>query len=114
MSEPTPVTASSRRALIAGAVLVALAAGGVAAYFSSDIRAKEGRKAPKGPPAVPVSVVAVIQQTVPVRLRAIGNVEAFATVSLKGRVDGQIVTVNFKEGEPVTKEQVLFRIDPRP
>jgi multidrug efflux system membrane fusion protein len=114
MPEPTPVTASSRRALIAGAVLAALLAGGVAAYFSSDIRAKEGRKAPKGPPAVPVSVVAVVQQTVPVRLRAIGNVEAFATVSVKARVDGQIVTVNFKDGVPVKKDEILFRIDPRP
>src|SRR5882672_8858203 len=114
MSEPTPVTASSRRALIAGAVLVALAAGGVAAYFSSDIRAKEGRKAPKGPPAVPVSVANVVQQTVPVRLRAIGNVEAFATVSVKARVDGQVVAVNFKEGAPVQKNEILFRIDPRP
>src|SRR5882672_3351843 len=114
MSEPTPVTASSRRALIAGAVLVALAAGGVAAYFSSDIRAKEGRKAPKGPPAVPVSVANVIQQTVPVRLRAIGNVEAYATVSVKARVDGQIVAVSFKDGVPVKKDEILFRIDPRP
>jgi len=108
------VTTTSRRALSAGAVLVALVAGGVAAYFSSDIRAKEGRKAPKGPPAVPVSVAAVLQQTVPVRLRAIGNVEAFATVAVKARVDGQIVAVNFKDGVPVKKDEVLFRIDPRP
>jgi multidrug efflux system membrane fusion protein len=114
MSEPTPVTPSKRRALIAGAVLVALAAGGVAAYFSSDIRAKEGRKAPKGPPSVPVSVAVVTQQTVPVRLRAIGNVEAYATVALKARVDGQIVAVNFKDGVPVKKDEILFRIDPRP
>jgi multidrug efflux system membrane fusion protein len=114
MPEPKTVTTTSRRALIAGAVLVALVAGGVAAYFSSDIRAKEGRKAPKGPPAVPVSVAAVLQQTVPVRLRAIGNVEAFATVAVKARVDGQIVAVNFKDGVPVKKDEVLFRIDPRP
>jgi len=114
MPEPKTVTTTSRRALIAGAVLVALVAGGVAAYFSSDIRAKEGRKAPKGPPAVPVTVAAVAQQTVPVRLRAIGNVEAYATVSVKARVDGQIVTVNFRDGVPVQKDEVLFRIDPRP
>jgi len=114
MPEPKTVTTTSRRALIAGAVLVALVAGGVAAYFSSDIRAKEGRKAPKGPPAVPVTVAAVSQQTVPVRLRAIGNVEAYATVSVKARVDGQIVTVNFRDGVPVQKDEVLFRIDPRP
>ena len=45
---------------------------------------------------------------------AIGNVEAFSTVPVKARVDGQIADVNFKEGEPVKKGDVLFRIDPRP
>jgi multidrug efflux system membrane fusion protein len=50
----------------------------------------------------------------PVRLRAIGNVEAFATVSVKARVDGQIIAVDFKDGVPVKKDEILFRIDPRP
>jgi multidrug efflux system membrane fusion protein len=108
------MTQTSRRVLIAGAVVVALAAGGVAAYFSTDSRAKESRKAPKGPPAVPVTVATAAQETVPVRLLAIGNVEAYRTVALKARVDGQIVTVNFNEGDPVKKGDVLFRIDPRP
>ncbi|TMH60667.1 MAG: efflux RND transporter periplasmic adaptor subunit [Betaproteobacteria bacterium] len=110
-----PMTKTSRRVLIAGAVVVALVAGGIAAYFSTDIRAKEGRKAaPKGPPAVPVTLAAALQETVPVRLQAIGNVEAYRTVGIKARVDGQIVTVNFREGDPVKKGEVLFRIDARP
>jgi multidrug efflux system membrane fusion protein len=108
------MTRTSRRVLVAAVVLVALAAGGIATYFASDSRAREGRKAAKGPPAVPVTVVRVAQETVPVRLRAIGNVEAFASVALKARVDGQIVEVNFKEGAPVKKGDILFRIDPRP
>jgi membrane fusion protein, multidrug efflux system len=87
---------------------------GIASYFNIDSRAKEGRKAGKGPAAVPVTVALVVQETVPVRLRAIGNVEAYATVALKARVDGQIIEVNFKEGAPVKKGDVLFRIDPRP
>jgi multidrug efflux system membrane fusion protein len=86
----------------------------VASYLSIDTRAKEGRTATKGPPPVPVTVATVVQETVPVRLRAIGNVEAFRTVALKARVDGQIVVVNFNEGDPVRKREVLFRIDPRP
>jgi len=114
MPETAPVSPTSRRVLIVGGVLVALAAGGLAAYFASDSRAKEQRKLPKGPPAVPVSVALVAQQSMPVRLRAIGNVEAFATVSVKARVDGQVNTVNFREGDPVKKSEVLFRIDPRP
>jgi multidrug efflux system membrane fusion protein len=114
MPDQDPMTQTSRRVLLAGAVVVALVAGGLAAYFSSDSGAKEGRKAGKGPPAVPVTVAAVAQETVPIELRAIGNVEAYSTVALKARVDGQIVEVNFREGQPVRKGDVLFRIDPRP
>jgi multidrug efflux system membrane fusion protein len=100
--------------LIAAVLLVIVAGAGIATYFASDSRAREGRKAVKGPPAVPVTIAPVLQETVPVRLRAIGNVEAFSTVALKARVDGQILEVNFKEGAPVKKGEVLFRIDPRP
>jgi len=96
------VTRTSRR-LLASGLLVALIAGGVAAYyFSTDTRAKESRRgAGKGPPPVPVSVATVVQESIPVRLQAIGNVEAYQTVALKARVDGQIVAVNFKEGQAV-------------
>jgi membrane fusion protein, multidrug efflux system len=105
---------TSRRMLIAGVVLVVVAAAGLAAYFSTDSRAREARKAAKGPPPVPVTVALVTQQSVPVRLQAIGNVEAYLTVAVKARVDGQIVAVNFREGQAVQKGEVLFRIDPRP
>src|SRR5213593_2572302 len=114
MTDPDPMTAANRRYLIAGAVVVALVAGGIAAYFSTDSGAGEGRKGAKGPPAVPVTVALVAQETVPIELRAIGNVEAYSTVALKARVDGQIVEVNFREGAPVKKGEILFRIDPRP
>src|SRR3954469_16918479 len=81
----------------------------------SDGRAKEARKGEKkGPSAVPVTVATVTQENVPIRLSAIGNVEAFQTVSIKARVDGQIVAVNFREGDRVRKGETLFRIDPRP
>jgi multidrug efflux system membrane fusion protein len=82
-------------------------------YFGAEIRANE-RKAPKSAPAIPVTVAPVRQEMVPFRLLAIGNVEAFATVSVKARVDGQIVEVGFKEGESVPRNRVLFNIDPRP
>ena len=108
------MTRTSRRVLIAGVLLVAVVAAGLAAYFSTDGRAREAHKAPKGAPAVPVTVAVVAQETVPVRLPAIGNVEAYLTVAVKARVDGQIVAVNFREGQAVKKGEVLFRIDPRP
>src|SRR5437879_12310817 len=83
------------------------------AYLGTEIRAHE-RKASRGPSAIPVSVAPVLQEVVPLRLLAIGNVEAYATVSVKARVDGQIVEVGFKEGEEVPRGRVLFKIDPRP
>lgn len=98
---------------IAGAVVVVLAAAGVVTYFGTEIRANEPRR-PGGPPSVPVSVATVAQQSMPVKIKAIGNVEPFSTVALKARVDGQIVDVDFKEGQEVRAGHVLFRIDPRP
>ena len=105
----------TRFALFAG-IVVALVAGGLLAYFSSvDSGAKEkGAGKKKGGGAIPVSVAPAMQQSVPVRVQAIGNVEASTTVSVKARVDGQIVALNFKEGQEVKKGAVLFRIDPRP
>jgi multidrug efflux system membrane fusion protein len=49
-----------------------------------------------------------------VLLSAIGNVQARTTVSVKSRVDGQIVEVAVREGQRVKKGDLLFRIDPRP
>jgi membrane fusion protein, multidrug efflux system len=111
---PASMTPTRRRVLIAGGVCVALVAGGIAAYFSTDSRAKDARKAAKGPPAVSVTVAAAAQESVPIRVQAIGNVEPYLTVAVKARVDGQIVAVNFREGEELHKGDVLFRIDPRP
>jgi multidrug efflux system membrane fusion protein len=104
---------ASNRWMVLGGVGTLVVAVVLFAYFGAEIRANE-RKAPKGPPPVPVTVAAVAQELVPYRVQAIGNVEAYSTVAVKARVDGQIVEVGFKEGEEVRKGQVLFKIDPRP
>ena len=105
---------TSRRLVMIGLLLAVLAGASLGTYFITDGRAKEGKSEKKGPPAVPVTVAAVQLQSLPVRLQAIGNVEAYATVAVKARVDGQITEVNFREGQPVSKNEILFRIDPRP
>jgi membrane fusion protein, multidrug efflux system len=92
---------------------VAVFAGTLLAYRGAETHAQEAKPA-KATPAVPVSVATVAQQTFAVRIQAIGNVEAYATVALKARVDGQIVEVNFNEGQEVKKGATLFKIDPRP
>ena len=95
---------------VLGALLVVLAAMGLVAYYKKESQASSQ----KGPPAIPVTAVAVVSKTVPVRLYAIGNVESFTTVAVKARVDGQIVSVHFKEGDEVKQGAVLFEIDSRP
>lgn len=101
------------RYAILGGLAVVLAAGALVAYLSTDSRARE-KPAAKGPPAAPVGVAPALQQSVPMRLQAIGNVEAYTSVAVKSRVDGQILEVHFREGQEVKKGEVLFRIDPRP
>lgn len=71
------------------------------------------KKKPAIPP-VPVLVGTVTEKTVPVELKVIGNVEPYATVSIKSRIAGQLVQVNFKEGQDVKAGELLFVIDPRP
>ena len=62
----------------------------------------------------PVQVTPVQQKTVPVFLTALGTVTAYNTVTLHSRVDGQLLQVNFQEGQAVRKGQLLLQIDPRP
>lgn len=63
---------------------------------------------------VPVTVATSVQKNVPVQIRAVGNVEAYSTVSIKSQVTGVIMQAHFKEGQDVKKGQLLFTIDPRP
>ena len=63
---------------------------------------------------VPVSVAQVGQKDVPLEVQVIGNVEAYATIMVKARVNGQLVAVHFKEGDYVKKGDRLFSLDPRP
>jgi multidrug efflux system membrane fusion protein len=62
---------------------------------------------------VPVTVEPVTKQNVPVYLTALGTVQALNTVTVNAQVAGQMLSINFKEGQPVTKGQVLAQIDPR-
>jgi len=68
---------------------------------------------PRKPP-VPVTAGTAAQKTVPVQISAIGNVEAYSTVSVKSQIGGVLTRVHFREGQDVNKGDLLFTIDPRP
>ena len=63
---------------------------------------------------MPVVTAKVKRADLPVYLNGLGNVSGFYTVTVKSRVDGQLMKVNFNEGDLVKEGQVLIEIDPRP
>lgn len=102
----------SRAVVTLAAVLVAAVLGWVVyAHFWS---AKEIAAAPSGPPVIPVTAGTAEARDMPIYVRGIGTVQAYNTISIKSRVDGQIVKVDFTEGQEVNEGDLLFEIDPRP
>jgi multidrug efflux system membrane fusion protein len=65
-------------------------------------------------PPVPVVATAARRGDMPVYISALGTVTAYNTVTVKSRVDGQIVRVAFEEGQMVKEGDLLVEIDPRP
>lgn len=80
----------------------------------SDEKKEGARSAQFADRPVPVSVERAQLRQVPVYLTALGTVTAYNTVSLRSRVDGQIIAVNFTEGQHVRVGQSLIKIDPAP
>jgi len=98
-----------RRGVIAA--ILALAIIGVVIHLVS---ANKPEKAKGREAVVPVLAGTVGQKDIPLQLCAIGKVEAYATVSIKIRVTGELTQVHFREGQEVKKGDLLFTIDPRP
>jgi multidrug efflux system membrane fusion protein len=102
-------------------LLIAVLAGGFFVWRSTHkpqttAAAGRGRGDRNGDPnaRVPVAVTAAQQRDLPVYLNGLGSVEAFNTVTVKSRVDGQMMEVRFKEGQEVHQGDLLAIIDPRP
>jgi multidrug efflux system membrane fusion protein len=73
--------------------------------------------ATKGGPAqapIPVAVAPAQKADFPVYLNGLGTVEPYKTVLVRSRVDGQVISVGFKQGEMVAEGDILVQIDPRP
>jgi multidrug efflux system membrane fusion protein len=89
---------------------------GIFSSAPADTSASAGRGGKGGAAgsAVPVTVATATKGDIPVYLRAPGTAAAFNTVTVHTRVDGQLMSVAFKEGQLVHEGEVLAEIDPRP
>ena len=105
-------TNSAHSTLTAPIVLAMALLGALCGCSGSGSQAAASR--PPGPPTVPVTVTAAAIQDLPVFLVGLGSATASNTVSIKSRVDGQLVQVNFKEGQQVKRGQLLAVLDSRP
>lgn len=104
-----------RKTVAAAAVVLALVAGGLGARFALRRAAPAAAaERPAAAASVPVTVGVVTPRNLPVFLRGIGTVQAFNTDTIRSRVDGEIVGVDFTEGQEVKAGTLLFQIDPRP
>ena len=106
-------------------VLLVIVAGVVWYYRGRNAEADAAAAGGKGPGGaagmgaaggfvVPVVVATATKGDLPVFLNGLGNVTAFNTVTVRSRVDGQIVKINFTEGQYVKEGDSLVEIDPRP
>ena len=110
---------------LAWLVLLVIVAGVVWYYRGRNAEADAAAAGGKGPGGaagmgaaagfvVPVVVATAAKGDLPVFLNGLGNVTAFNTVTVRSRVDGQIVKINFTEGQYVKEGDSLVEIDPRP
>src|SRR3954469_6152641 len=77
-----------------------------------DVMAK--KKGAMRPRTIPVAVAAAHRGDMPVYLQGLGTATAFNTVTVKTRVDGQLVNISFHEGQFIHQGDLLAEIDPRP
>jgi multidrug efflux system membrane fusion protein len=96
--------------LVSGSLLAATS---IFCGCSAKATVSDAQKKVSSPP-VPVVVAQAEAKDVPVELRNVGNVEAFATVTIRSQITGQITKIHFREGQEVKAGDLLFTIDPRP
>jgi multidrug efflux system membrane fusion protein len=103
-----------KKVVIPAVLLTAvLAAGGL--YFAhSQALEKASAATPAAPPSAPIVAGTVAQHDVPIYLTGVGTVIAYNTDIVRAQIQGQIISINFTEGQTVHAGDLLAQIDPRP
>jgi multidrug efflux system membrane fusion protein len=105
-----------KRAIITAGLLTACLAAGGLAYLTQagPFERADATAAPAPPPSVPIVAATVAQHDVPIYLSGVGTVIAYNTDVVRAQIQGQIVSINFTEGQTVHAGDLLAQIDPRP
>jgi membrane fusion protein, multidrug efflux system len=98
--------------VFAALLVAALAAGGL--FYFTHIHPLEKADAAPAPPAAPIVAGTVAQHDVPIYLSGVGTVIAYNTDIVRAQIQGQIISINFTEGQTVRAGDLLAQIDPRP
>ena len=85
---------------------------GIAVLLSISGCSDNGKEKKAEPPPVPITATSAVLRDIPETLRVVGRSEAFESVTVKSRVDGQVAEVLFTEGQHVKQGDVLIRLDP--
>ena len=95
---------TDRRSLLVGVALGVLVSG---------CRDAPRAAAPAPPPPV-VQVASVVERDVPISAEWVGTLIGYVDAQIRARVSGHLISLNYKEGSPVKKGDLLFQVDPRP
>ena len=107
-----PSTKKSRKWLWVLAVVLLLGVAYMIARWQTHSSAASKRES-GAPPAVPVSIASARKGEMPVYLNGLGTVTTTNTVTVRSRIDGQLLSVSFQEGQFVKQGELLAQIDPR-
>ena len=102
----------NRFVILASLLFIAVAGGAIT--FRHGWPSKNAAEAEAAPPAAPIVAGTVAQHDVPIYLTGVGTVIAFNTDVVRAQIQGQIISINFTEGQQVHSGDLLAQIDPRP
>jgi membrane fusion protein, multidrug efflux system len=103
-----------RKIVVPAAFLIAVLAAGGVFYFTHIRPLDKVAAAPAPPPPVPIVAGTVAQHDVPIYLTGVGTVIAYNTDVVRAQIQGQLISINFTEGQTVHAGDLLAQIDPRP
>ena len=107
-----PAGCSPEASRTIGAALLLVAA--LLGACSDGASEKAQAKSPAAREAVPVTIDTAVSKSVPVQIRGVGTVQAYASVTLKSQLDGEVARIHIVEGQEVKKGDLLFTLDQRP